>query len=1121
MSERSDVAQATRPGTPLAMSSSAHKLFTEPISLPSPLRNGRQRRCNFITTTRLLTLLLLAGLAAVLGYVIYDVAKHEQRSRLLAQFDARATQLLRNTQSYVGSIGRQAVAASILLETQLDPDSNATWVYLPLFQRYAIEQITSTPGVFNLFWAPVVPSGSLPAFAAFTRAVGESPYLVINRSKYVHLAEFGIWRWANGTRVPVDGRDPFYLPAWEGGPASAFEGGFLFDVSVQYRATLDVLLATGVPQFTDAMQLMLIRTLQPARRHVASTIIAPIALPRDSGLSEPANGTHSLGDIAGIVATAFVWEDVLSRSLPTNGQLWVLLQTFSGAKHLFYVKDGGVVVLANSVADMTLPDDLQGYTHNATIQIGRSMHLTVYPSQELVNSYETRLPTYLCIAVIASVVSVSVVFGLYDRLTTHQATVLGRLLRATVNLVEYLKVTNGAPHDFSADVAALPASPTRPVPVLPMELERSQLVIVGQVGMGEFGIVAKAMLATDAGLQPVAVKTFRSPTQAELQQIYREALLLAQSSSPHTVALIGVVTTSAPVCIVMEYCEHGSLDTVLRARIELSLGARIDIARDVSAGLAALHELGLLHRDVAARNVLIDEHCRGKVGDFGHARMLCDSQYYATATSKVAIRWVAPEALSSRRFSPASDVWSYGVLLWEIWSCGAVPYSPWPNSKVCEQVLGGFRMPAPEGCPARIHAIMLRCWQKEISHRPTFVQLESTLSSELGPDRGIFARELTGPVFQILPDHSNRASLPSIITRAASEAPSARPSAISRQLSGPLKTSNAAQAVLRLASRSRAGSLAEHPSEAVSQLRRSIDGLPYLPEHILDAYEHKRSSVHSDPGPDIWNAGRATPTAAHSTPDLSDSSVSTPASVLTPMTANESGSRRESGVSHVGPMPDIAPAYPGHTGRLSSSPTTPRSARLSSMDMPPINLAPGSPASGSPSPDHFKCVSRGRTTSQGTLSGQSAPTSPSAEPDRVLRRAPIPRVRPMAARQPGPRPRSPLIPRHALSRSQGPDSPLDAAIRAASTTPAISSPCSLQPPATDWGNEPLTLRRDSDYLSSPPQMSALDQWSPESSYPLSSPQETWDQSLPGIRPRQSDQSVLLLLATPSASISEV
>uniref|UniRef100_A0A8C3ADK4 receptor protein-tyrosine kinase n=1 Tax=Cyclopterus lumpus TaxID=8103 RepID=A0A8C3ADK4_CYCLU len=152
----------------------------------------------------------------------------------------------------------------------------------------------------------------------------------------------------------------------------------------------------------------------------------------------------------------------------------------------------------------------------------------------------------------------------------------------------------------------------------------------------------------------------------------------------------------------------------------------VGLLRGIAAGMTYLSDLGYIHRDLAARNILVNSNLVCKVSDFGLSRVLEDDPDAAYTTSqggKIPIRWTAPEAITYRKFSSSSDVWSYGVVMWEVMSYGERPYWNLTNRDVSE----GYRLPAPMGCPGPMHTLMLDCWQKDRSERPRFCQIVTVL----------------------------------------------------------------------------------------------------------------------------------------------------------------------------------------------------------------------------------------------------------------------------------------------------------------------------------------------------------------------------------------------------------
>lgn len=146
--------------------------------------------------------------------------------------------------------------------------------------------------------------------------------------------------------------------------------------------------------------------------------------------------------------------------------------------------------------------------------------------------------------------------------------------------------------------------------------------------------------------------------------------------------------------------------------------------------MSYLSDMNYVHRDLAARNVLVNASLICKIADFGLSREIENaSDAYTTRGGKIPVRWTAPEAIAFRKFTSASDVWSYGVVLWEVMSYGERPYWNWSNQDVIKSIEKGYRLPAPMDCPEALYQLMLDCWQKQRTHRPTFSSITQTLDN--------------------------------------------------------------------------------------------------------------------------------------------------------------------------------------------------------------------------------------------------------------------------------------------------------------------------------------------------------------------------------------------------------
>uniref|UniRef100_H3CPK6 Ephrin type-A receptor 8 n=1 Tax=Tetraodon nigroviridis TaxID=99883 RepID=H3CPK6_TETNG len=264
------------------------------------------------------------------------------------------------------------------------------------------------------------------------------------------------------------------------------------------------------------------------------------------------------------------------------------------------------------------------------------------------------------------------------------------------------------------------------------EIEASRIKIEKIIGSGEFGEVCYGRMRLPGKRDiPVALKTLKvGYTEKQKRDFLAEASIMAQFDHPNVIRLEGVVTHSKPVMIITEYMENGSLDSFLRRHDgQFTIIQLVGLLRGIAAGMTYLSDLGYIHRDLAARNILVNSNLVCKVSDFGLSRVLEDDPdaAYTTSGGKIPIRWTAPEAITFRKFSSSSDVWSYGVVMWEVTSYGERPYWNLTNRDVIKSVEEGYRLPAPMGCPAALHTLMLDCWQKDRNERPRFCQIVTVL----------------------------------------------------------------------------------------------------------------------------------------------------------------------------------------------------------------------------------------------------------------------------------------------------------------------------------------------------------------------------------------------------------
>nr|XP_010960707.1 focal adhesion kinase 1 isoform X3 [Camelus bactrianus] len=269
------------------------------------------------------------------------------------------------------------------------------------------------------------------------------------------------------------------------------------------------------------------------------------------------------------------------------------------------------------------------------------------------------------------------------------------------------------------------------------EIQRERIELGRCIGEGQFGDVHQgAYTSPENPALAVAIKTCKNCTSDSVREKFlQEALTMRQFDHPHIVKLIGVITEN-PVWIIMELCTLGELRSFLQVRkYSLDLASLILYAYQLSTALAYLESKRFVHRDIAARNVLVSSHDCVKLGDFGLSRYMEDSTYYKASKGKLPIKWMAPESINFRRFTSASDVWMFGVCMWEILMHGVKPFQGVKNNDVIGRIENGERLPMPPSCPPTLYSLMTKCWAYDPSRRPRFTELKAQLSTILEEEK--------------------------------------------------------------------------------------------------------------------------------------------------------------------------------------------------------------------------------------------------------------------------------------------------------------------------------------------------------------------------------------------------
>ncbi|XP_019410930.1 PREDICTED: muscle, skeletal receptor tyrosine-protein kinase [Crocodylus porosus] len=290
--------------------------------------------------------------------------------------------------------------------------------------------------------------------------------------------------------------------------------------------------------------------------------------------------------------------------------------------------------------------------------------------------------------------------------------------------------------------------------LLSLEYPRNNIEYVRDIGEGAFGRVFQARAPGLLPYEPftmVAVKMLKEEASADMQADFqREAALMAEFDNPNIVKLLGVCAVGKPMCLLFEYMAYGDLNEYLRDRsprnlcsltpgnldtrvrlsnpLALCCTDQLCIAKQVAAGMAYLSERKFVHRDLATRNCLVGENMVVKIADFGLSRNMYSADYYkANENDAIPIRWMPPESIFYNRYTTESDVWAYGVVLWEIFSYGMQPYYGMAHEEVIYYVRDGNVLSCPDNCPLELYNLMRLCWSKLPSDRPSFASIHRIL----------------------------------------------------------------------------------------------------------------------------------------------------------------------------------------------------------------------------------------------------------------------------------------------------------------------------------------------------------------------------------------------------------
>ncbi|XP_029419226.1 proto-oncogene tyrosine-protein kinase receptor Ret isoform X2 [Nannospalax galili] len=329
-------------------------------------------------------------------------------------------------------------------------------------------------------------------------------------------------------------------------------------------------------------------------------------------------------------------------------------------------------------------------------------------------------------------------------------------------------------NQVSVDAFKIPEDPK-------WEFPRKNLVLGKTLGEGEFGKVVKATafrLKGRAGYTTVAVKMLKeNASPSELRDLLSEFNLLKQVNHPHVIKLYGACSQDGPLLLIVEYAKYGSLRGFLRDSRKigpgyvggggsrnsssldhpdervLTMGDLISFAWQISRGMQYLAEMKLVHRDLAARNILVAEGRKMKISDFGLSRDVYEEDSYVKRSKgRIPVKWMAIESLFDHIYTTQSDVWSFGVLLWEIVTLGGNPYPGIPPERLFNLLKTGHRMERPDNCSEEMYRLMLQCWKQEPDKRPVFADISKDLEKMMVKSRDYLDLAASTPSDSLLYD---------------------------------------------------------------------------------------------------------------------------------------------------------------------------------------------------------------------------------------------------------------------------------------------------------------------------------------------------------------------------------
>uniref|UniRef100_A0A8C1ZKS2 receptor protein-tyrosine kinase n=1 Tax=Cyprinus carpio TaxID=7962 RepID=A0A8C1ZKS2_CYPCA len=444
----------------------------------------------------------------------------------------------------------------------------------------------------------------------------------------------------------------------------------------------------------------------------------------------------------------------------SNWTAWMSVSTSEGVPdtapdNMTAVVNGTEVLLRWSEPPGKMNGQLQGYMMEYSApNMEQSGHFKSFPSLRLCEGISSP-PAFswhwwYVVMAIAAAVALAVLLAVYVTRLRRKETRFGEAFEPMMEsgelVVRYRARRTYSRRTAEATLNSLGISDELKQKLQDVMVDRHKLTLGKTLGEGEFGSVMEGSLTQEDSVLKVAVKTMKIAicTRTEMEDFLREAACMKEFDHQNVMRLLGVCLQTvesegypSPV-VILPYMKHGDLHSYLLysrlgdAPVYLPSQMLVKFMTDIARGMEYLSGKNFIHRDLAARNCMLNENMNVCVADFGLSKKIYNGDYYRQGRiSKMPVKWIAIESLADRVYTTKSDVWSFGVTMWEIATRGQTPYPGVENSEIYDYLRQGNRLKQPPDCLDSIYSLMFSCWLLSPKDRPSFEILRCELEKVL------------------------------------------------------------------------------------------------------------------------------------------------------------------------------------------------------------------------------------------------------------------------------------------------------------------------------------------------------------------------------------------------------